>query len=268
MRRTREIAQRGCHCWRSTPPVRDTDHGNVIAVVEFHEHAEAFKAELAEAEWRSWVSTAFITIVMTGVLFSVVAKGSRTIDEQRVALTERIAQLSELLQQNCVLRSRVERAARNATEDNERLMRRLGYDLHDGIAQLIGLSSAAPRPGARRRKRPRQSEEDPEGCCRMRSTIFGMSAEVCFSPEIQKFTLRDALNFMIRQHERRTGSTVTCHIADLPEEAPKFVKIALCRFVQEGLNNAFKHADGKGQRSVRHGTARQSQLRLRTKDRE
>jgi signal transduction histidine kinase len=228
-------------------PIRDTDHGNVIAVVEFHEHAEALKAELAEAEWQSWVSTALITIAMMGVLFSVVAKGSRTIDEQRVALTERIAQLSELLQQNRLLRTRVERAARNATEDNERHMRRLGYDLHDGIAQLIGLALL-------RLDRVQGTENDRDNLKKIHKALSDAIGDIrnlyrgLLLPEVQNFTLGEALIFMIRQHERRTGSSVTCHIADLPDEAPQFVKIALCRFVQEGLNNAFKHADGKDQR--------------------
>jgi signal transduction histidine kinase len=228
-------------------PVRDSEHGNVIAVVEFHERGEALEAELAEAEWRIWISTAFITLVMTGVLFSIVAKGSRTIDEQRAALTERVAQLSELLHQNCVLRSRVERAARKATEDNERLIRRLGYDLHDGIAQLIGLALL-------RLDRVQGAEKDRDNLTKIQRALedaINDIRNVCrglLLPEIQECSLRDALNFMIRHHERSTSTMVTCGFGDLPEESPKFVKIALCRFVQEALNNAFKHAGGQGQK--------------------
>jgi signal transduction histidine kinase len=228
-------------------PIRDSEHGNVIAVVEFHERAEALKAELAQAEWQSWLSTALITIAMMSVLFLVVARGSRTIDEQRVALTERISQLSELLQQNRLLRTRVERAARNATEDNERHMRRLGYDLHDGIAQLIGLALL-------RLDRVQGTDQDRDNLKKIQKALSDAISDIrnlyrgLLLPEVQNFTLKEALIFMIRQHERRTGSSVTCNIADLPDEAPQFVKIALCRFVQEGLNNAFKHADGKDQR--------------------
>jgi signal transduction histidine kinase len=41
-------------------------------------------------------------------------------------------------------------------------------------------------------------------------------------------------------------------VADLPIHVPHFVKISLCRFIQEGLNNAFRHAAGKGQRVSAH----------------
>jgi signal transduction histidine kinase len=49
---------------------------------------------------------------------------------------------------------------------------------------------------------------------------------------------------MIRQHERRTGTVIDINMTGLPEQAPEFVKIALCRYIQETLNNAFKHAGG------------------------
>jgi signal transduction histidine kinase len=227
-------------------PIRDSEHGNVIAVVEFHERAEALKAELAEAQWKIWAWTAAITLAMMAILFSIVARGSRTIDEQRAALTERVTQLSDLLQQNRLLRTRVERAARNATEDNERVIRRLGYDLHDGIAQLIGLALL-------RLDRVQGTEKDRDNLKKIHKALTDAINDirnVCrglLLPEVQEFSLRDALIFMIRHHERRTGTTVTCRFGDLPEEAPQFVKIALCRFVQEGLNNSFKHAGGQGQ---------------------
>lgn len=227
-------------------PIRDTEHGNVIAVVEFHERAEALKAELTDAQWKIWVSTAVITLAMMAVLFSIVARGSRTIDEQRAALTERVSQLSDLLQQNRQLRTRVERAARNATEDNERVIRRLGYDLHDGIAQLIGLALL-------RLDRVQGTDKDRDNLKKIHKALSDAINDirnVCrglLLPEVQEFSLRDALVFMIRHHERRTSTAVTCTFGELPEESPQFVKIALCRFVQESLNNSFKHAGGRGQ---------------------
>jgi signal transduction histidine kinase len=228
-------------------PIRDADSGEVIAVLEFHERAEALKAQLAESEWHSWVITALITLAMMGALFSIVADGSKTIDQQRIALTERISQLSDLLRQNRSLRARVERAARNATEDNERLMRRVGYDLHDGIAQLIGLALL-------RLDRIQRTKRDSDNLSKIQKALSDALTDirnVCrglLLPEVQNLTLREALLFMVRHHERRTGTAVDCYIPDIPEEAPQFVKISLCRFVQEGLNNAFRHADGKGQK--------------------
>ncbi|WP_162820242.1 sensor histidine kinase [Microvirga calopogonii] len=227
-------------------PIRNFETGGIIAVVEFHERAERLNSELIASEWKTWLATALITLNMMGCLFVIVANGSKTIDRQRATLKERVSQLSELLRQNRVLQARIERAAQNATEDNERLMRQMGYDLHDGVAQLISLALL-------RLDRVQGIEGDRENLQKIQKALADALTDtrnICkgmLLPEIQTLTLRDALMFMIRQHERRTGTTIAYRIADLPDSAPQFVKIALCRYVQEGLNNAFKHADGQEQ---------------------
>ena len=98
-------------------PVRNETTGEVIAVLELHERGGSLQQRLIKSEWHTWIVTGLITLAMMGALFSIVLDGSKTIDQQRVFLTERVSQLSELLQQNEVLRTRVERAARNATRE-------------------------------------------------------------------------------------------------------------------------------------------------------
>ncbi|MCG7394812.1 sensor histidine kinase [Microvirga sp. ACRRW] len=226
-------------------PVYEAETGIVIAVVEFHERADTLEAELDESEWQTWIATALITLNMMGCLFVIVANAGKIIDRQRAALTERVAQLSALLQQNRILQERIERAAQNATEDNERFMRRMAYDLHDGIAQLIGLALL-------RLDRVRSNPHDHENLKTIQKVLsdaLNDTRNICkglLLPEVDKLSLKEALTFMIRQHERQTGMAIKCNISNLPEQAPQFVKIALCRFLQEGLNNAFKHAGGQG----------------------
>lgn len=227
-------------------PVRERATGSVIAVVELHEHVSALDLELVASKWQIWLATALITLNMMGCLLVIVAHGGRIIDRQRLALIERVSQLSEILQQNRLLQGRIERAARKATEDNERLLRRMGYDLHDGVAQLISLAllrldkiNASP-----------QERDNLHRIHRALSDALGDIRNLCkglLLPEIQSMALKEALSFMIRTHERRTETTIESVMSELPEQAPDFVKIALCRFIQEGLNNAFKHAGGQGQ---------------------
>ena len=228
-------------------PVFDQMTLSVIAVVELHESVTALRSEFAASKWQIWLATALITLNMMGCLFVVVAHSGRIIDRQRLALVERVSQLSELLNQNRLLKGRIEHAARKATEDNERHLRRMGYDLHDGVAQLISLAllrldkvKGSPQE---RDNLHRIQKALSDALCDIRNICKGL-----LLPEVQSMTLKDALLFMIRVHERRTGTAIDCTIAELPEQAPEFVKIALCRFIQEGLNNAFKHAGGRGQR--------------------
>jgi signal transduction histidine kinase len=227
-------------------PVRDENSGAVIAVLEFYERGDTLKAKLYAAEWHTWIVTGLITIAMMGTLFSIVFDGSKTIDQQRESLTQRIAELSDLLHQNEVLRARVERAARNATENSESIMRRLGSDLHDGPAQLIGLALL-------RLDGLKATELDRENLTVIRSALLESLSDVrdlCAGlvlPTLQNFNLQDALMFIVHDHERRTRTSVCCDLSVLPSDAPQFVKICLFRFVQEGLNNAFRHAEGRGQ---------------------
>lgn len=48
----------------------------------------------------------------------------------------------------------------------------------------------------------------------------------------------------IRNHERRTEMAVADAVMDLPADLPLDLKTCLYRLVQEGLNNAFRHAAG------------------------
>jgi len=55
------------------------------------------------------------------------------------------------------------------------------------------------------------------------------------------------LELAVRQHEQRTGSAVSAAIDKLPANVSSSRKVCIYRFVQEGLNNAYRHAAGIGQ---------------------
>ena len=58
---------------------------------------------------------------------------------------------------------------------------------------------------------------------------------------------REAIELAIAGHEKRTDTTVTADI-ELPEQAlSEEMKVCLYRFIQEGLNNSFRHADAAEQ---------------------
>jgi signal transduction histidine kinase len=226
-------------------PVYETQSGAVIAVAEFYVRAEGIHRRLRYAKWKSWIITGVLALATTAALFSIVADGSRTIERQREALTERIAELSSLLRQNKILRDRVERGARQATEDNERFLRQIGSDLHDGPAQLIGLAllrldSTAAASGDDAASSPHAAMRD--ALDQIRDICAGL-----LLPETEGKNLKNALLVVIRDHERRTRTTVSFASRDLPENVARSTILCLCRFVQEGLTNAFRHAEGKGQ---------------------
>jgi signal transduction histidine kinase len=66
-------------------------------------------------------------------------------------------------------------------------------------------------------------------------------------PEVEDLPLPEVIKRMALNHERRTGTKVTVHCGTISHTLTHGIKICVYRFVQEGLNNAFRHADGNGQ---------------------
>ena len=79
------------------------------------------------------------------------------------------------------------------------------------------------------------------------SEIRDISAGLAL-PEIEKLGLAQALIVIAAEHERRTSTRVSCELPGKSIRLSHTTKLCLCRFVQEGLSNAFKHAGGAGQR--------------------
>jgi signal transduction histidine kinase len=176
-----------------------------------------------------------------------IANGSRTIEGQHVPLESRNSALSELLRQNEDLRQRLESVVRRATEDAERQLRRLGADLHDGPAQLLALALLKLDLLAE------DSEEMPGERQMIRSVLQDALSEIrnisagLALPAIDKLSLAQALIVVATEHERRTSTRVSCEFPTGFIDLSYTIKLCLCRFVQEGLSNAFKHAGGVGQ---------------------
>jgi len=233
-------------------PVREPWSGEVVAVSEIYEVAEDFETTLNVALWQSWLVVAGATAAALALLSGIVFRGSRTIETQRTALEAKVAELQALLSQNSTLRQRVQHASRRATAINERYLRRIGADLHDGPAQLVAL--AALRVGSPLLLDPAASAEQRQAeVAGIHSTLGEAMSEIrgicngLVLPQIESAAVPDILRLAVAEHERRTGTSVSLTLPSrLPELGPS-EKISIYRFVQEGLNNAFRHGKGRNQ---------------------
>ena len=164
-------------------------------------------------------------------------------------MTEKVAHLNRLLQQNEELSERVRRAATRNTTLNERFLRRIGSELHDGPAQDVSLSllrldnlgQQVPEVSFHEELDIIQSSLD-HALDEMRTLAAGLRL-----PELNTLTLCETVNRVVRMHQKKTGTNVHVQLADLPEHPPLSVKITVFRIIQEALTNAFKHAGGTGQ---------------------
>lgn len=236
-------------------PVRHSETGRVIAVAEFYEVTTDLDREQSHANAETWIFTALVSFAIIGGLYLIVANGSRLIQVQRASLASRVTELSDLLkenkaflQQNEELRRHVQEASRRSTESEERQLRRLGSDLHDGPAQLLAVLLMRLDGLFISWSRRSKDRELVRGV--LKETILeirNISNDLAL-PEVDDLSLTQALMVIAAEHERRTGTTVSCEFPDGSIEVSHASKLCLCRFVQEGLTNAYKHAGGAGQK--------------------
>jgi signal transduction histidine kinase len=227
-------------------PIRKDWAGDVIAVAEFYEKAGPLEAALARVRLQTWAGIAAVTVLVGGLLFGIVDRGSRMIGHQRKALADRIRQLQEMSEENRQLRYRAQRASSRVSEVSEQLLRRLSADLHDGPAQLVGLAalrldSLKGIGGKKERDREIDELENTLGevVHDIRNICQGLSL-----PELANMPLTRVAEHAIAVHERRTGMRVGRQIDIGRNDVSEPLKICLYRFIQEGLNNAHRHAAG------------------------
>jgi signal transduction histidine kinase len=217
-------------------PVRATGTNRVIAVAEFYLAASELEIDLNKARRRSWYVICIVTgammILLLAVVKSMEGRGGSP------------PMLNDTLNLNDV--------HTRSVETNELFLRRVGMELHDGPAQLIGLALLrldALRPDkANRSSATSVAEYDRiqnalrESLTEIRNISAGLAL-----PELEGVSPAEALQLAARNHERRTGTAVACEFGDLPAALPTPMVNCLYRFAQEGLNNAYRHARGIGQ---------------------
>lgn len=235
-------------------PVRDAVSNKVIAVAEIYETAENLARDLNRAYFETSLVVASLSLILLFSLFHIVRRGSLTIEQQQISLSERIDELSRLLTVNQELQSRVANANRRAAQTNEHFLRRIGAELHDGPVQLLGLGLLR-LDAIKKRLKPLEDPGKRDDFQITQSALADALKElrgICAGitiPELNNAGLAAALEMAVRNHERRTNTQVDLHLPDnLPDTLSLPINTCLYRFTQEGLNNSFRHAQGKGQK--------------------
>ncbi len=210
-------------------PIRDRAGHNIIGVLEIYKAPTALYRAIDEARYLLVIITLLSAAILHWLLYWIVLRAHRLIEAQR---------------------QRIRQATNRAVELNEQNLRRIGSDLHDGPAQSIGFAllimdvldddedqnSANGSVISKMRNALRDSLND----------IRNLSSGLVI-PELDDMSINEVLSSAIDKHEKRTATEVTYQISPLPDHLRTSLKICIYRLVQEGLNNAFKHAGGKGQ---------------------
>jgi signal transduction histidine kinase len=230
-----------------------TQTPSVIAAVELEKDTPKPVQDEQSLRHKTVSTFALLALIMLAALFVIARRSSQTVAEQKHALTERVDALSQLLAQNEELQRRVIESNRRSAEINDRFVRRIGAELHDGPVQLIALSllrlEALRRPDHSMDQIAATGDIDAvESALRdalkeIRDLCSGLAL-----PKLDGVSVGRAIEYAIMNHERRSRTKVTRKLADnLSLKTTPLLLTCAYRFTQEGLNNAVRHAGGKEQ---------------------
>jgi signal transduction histidine kinase len=239
-------------------PIRSDRDRSVIAVADFYQSAEGMEQAVREAQLRSWAVHGAVTLAMLALLATLVRRAARTIAAQQRELGEKVDQLTALLAQNEQLHDRVRRAGARTTALNERFLRHVATDLHDGPGQGLALASmrieslaevcsACAHEGGHNSS---TAEDFHRIHVALQSALTDMRAILrgLRLPEIEQLSVADTVRRAVSDHERKTGLVVPLSIGNVPDEAPLPVRISVFRLLQESLANGFRHGGASNQR--------------------
>jgi signal transduction histidine kinase len=246
-------------------PIRELWSGQIVAVAEFYVRSEALQAELADAREKSWVVVWAVFSISTLMLFGIVLAGDRLIKAQAAELEDRVRQSEAMAVLNRDLRTRALDASARATAEADRMLRRLGSDLHDGPAQYLALAalrldSALGGNAAR-----------PNEVAEIRKAIDGALAEIrtlsrgLVIPDIDSLSLERVIERAVAGSRALSGIQVDLDCpAGLAPSLDYAGKLCVYRFLQETLSNVARH--GAAARCRVTCTAKGARLRLQVAD--
>ncbi len=218
-------------------PVRDVQNHAVVAVSEFYANGDQLEKDLGKASLSGWAAVAAAAAMVVTLLSSIVARGSHTINQQR-------AQLSMQVQDLEVLRDNLKSANENVANSNERILQRIGADLHDGPAQQLAYALLRL---SKIRSQLEDAKQDGAPVDALRLVLADALKDVrnlssrLQMPELSELSVAEVAALAIRIHRDYTASEVKLIVQDYPAQATADVKACVYRYVQEALTNSYKH---------------------------
>ena len=230
-------------------PLYKNGTGKIIGIAEFYQTAdELFGARTVPDAWFVVGGSALGMFV---VLFAIVHRGSVRIEQQRLMLKRRLREQARLRRNNSELEKRMREALVQAARIDDLIQRRLGAELHDGPAQLLALVLVRLdeiRAVLEKTSTSTAVVDDLQSVAsEALKTIRVISSDLFLPGADGAGDLVEVLGTVVRNHRRRTNSTVALDVQNIPEQLSGEIIRCVARVVQEALNNSFKHAGAANQ---------------------
>lgn len=229
-------------------PIFSLNDGRVIAVSEFYQQPDQLQADVRRAQRSVWLVVIGAMSLAYLVLAGLVGRASNMILAQKQSLEDQI-------QTNERLHRQVERAVAQTTTLNERFLRRISADLHDGPVQDLALALLRIEPLSEAWLRWGDDASTPvatdfrivKGAIASALTEIREIATGLSLPHLEQLTLPETIQRALSTYEQKTGRKVHLVSCELPPEVSLSLKITIYRVLQEALINGYHHGKGLGQ---------------------
>ena len=186
-------------------------------------------------------------LILFLLLYYIFRNGVHTIEDQEQKLNQQISRLSNLLTVNKGMQQSMKTASARAVELNEQFLRRVGADLHDGPAQMLGYAVLRLNKISRLEVAQELGQEFhaiKEALDESLDEIRGISSGLVL-PELENMSLEQCLRKVVALHGVKSNAEIAEYYRDIEGDIPLPVKITAYRFVQEGLNNSHRHGQAE-----------------------
>jgi signal transduction histidine kinase len=227
-------------------PLLRSDSGEVLLAGEIYEESEVLEGQIAETRRTSMAGVLLLSVPMLSLLYLVVRRGARLIEQQRRTLRESLRNAIELSIENNRLRLLADNARIEAGKLNERILDQIGADLHDGSVQLLTLVKLRLSDLVMPRADVSPGTRDALGKIldlvgSILDELRNLSAGLVL-PELEHATVDEALQLATKRYLEITGRD-TALIGSIGRDLRiPDLSICLYRFVLEGLMNSYRHA--------------------------
>ena len=231
-------------------PIFATGTKDIIAVGEYYRDASRLSEELNLIRIVIAGLVSAVTLPMIFLLYLLTRRSGRIAKQARIELKEQAELASALALHNDELRKAAEAARHDSITSNELLLQQIGQDLHDGPIQMLSVMALKLSSPAQPRSDSDESRLVLTSAAELTKKVLNELRDISCGlvlPELETLTPEQAVQLAIREHEAASGTSVDRSIDGLPTCLARAYKICLFRIVQEGLNNALRHAAGQGQ---------------------
>lgn len=200
-----------------------------------------------------WVDATALTLIASPIIYYGVARpflmAARNAEKK---LEAQLVEMQRLLESNERLRHSLQEASATTADTLERILQKIGSELHDGPAQLLTFSMLhleRLKPvvaQARDQKSAFDLDKHRQVLGDVLREVRTISAGLTL-PELAELSLRDSIELAVRRNEELYGIHVAMAFDNLPADLPLTHKATIYRVVQEALGNGYRHGKANSQ---------------------